>query len=45
VTIGGKQYQVFVTKNLKNNDLGLVNDWSYAFDPETGKMIQLKEDI
>lgn len=45
VTIGGKQYQVFVTKNLKNNDLGLVNDWSYAFDPETGKMIQLKEDL
>ena len=43
VTINGTTYPVFVTKNLKNNNLGLVNDWSYAFDPATGKVIQLHE--
>ena len=45
VTINGKTYPVFVTKNLQNNKLGLVNDWSYAFDPDTGKIIQLHESV
>ena len=45
VTINGTTYPVFVTKDLKNNNLGLVNDWSYAFDPSTGKVIQLHESM
>ena len=43
VTINGTTYPVFVTKDLKNNKLGLINDWSYAFDPATGKVMQLHE--
>ena len=38
-----KTYPVFVTTGLKNNKLGLVDDWSYALDPDTGKVLQLHE--
>ena len=42
VTIDGKTYQMRVTKGLKDGS-GLVNDESYAFDPNTGKVRRVAE--
>ena len=42
VTIDGKTYQMRVTKGLKDGS-GLINDESYAFDPDTGKVRRVAE--
>lgn len=44
ITIDGKKYPILVTTGLYNNKIGLENDHSYAYDPETGKIMKLKED-
>ena len=43
VTIDGKQYPILVTKGVQGNQVGLEDDWTYAFDPETGKLRALHE--
>lgn len=43
VTIDGKQYPILVTTGVKGNQVGLEDDWTYAFDPATGKMRALYE--
>jgi hypothetical protein len=43
-TIDGKRYPILVTTGLYNNKVGLENDHSYAYDPETGKIMKLTED-
>lgn len=45
VEIDGKSYPVMVTTGLYGNNYGVENDRSYAFDPETGKIRAVKEDI
>lgn len=45
ITIDGKQYPLMVTTGLYGSNYGIENDHSYAFDPETGKIRKVNEDM
>lgn len=38
ITIDGKTYPIMVTTGLYNNNYGVENDRTYAFNPETGQI-------
>lgn len=38
ITIDGKTYPIMVTNGLYNNNYGVENDRTYAFNPETGQI-------
>lgn len=44
VNIEGRPYSVMVTTGIKNEDLGVLNDHTYAFDPSRGYMRAIEED-
>lgn len=44
INIGGVEYPIAVTTGMYGNNLGIENDHTYAYDPNTGKIRKLKED-
>ena len=45
INIGGVEYPIAVTTGMYGNNLGIENDHTYAYDPNTGKIRKLKEDF
>ena len=44
IKVNGKEYPVMVTTGMYGNNLGIENDHTYAYDPETGKIRKVVED-
>lgn len=45
INIEGTEYPIAVTTGMYGNNLGIENDHTYAYDPNTGKIRKLKEDF
>lgn len=45
ITVGGKKYPIMATTGLYGNTMGLTNDHTYAYDPETGKIRKVYENF
>lgn len=45
ITVGDKNYPIMATTGLYGNTMGLTNDHTYAYDPETGKIRKVYENF
>lgn len=45
ITVEGKKYPIMATTGLYGNTMGLSNDHTYAYDPETGKIRKVHENF
>lgn len=45
ITVKGKKYPIMATTGLYGNTMGLTNDHTYAYDPETGKIRKVYENF